>query len=132
MAMAVLLVTTSMLSSPKKATAVNTLVLKARSAPPTIREEEERFKQECLHDVELLLQDLFRREEATVKLILSYLYDIGAINIINKKIPFAPLNSLLKSLVGVPKPLAKRLIIRWFHRQCPGIVSRWLFNKVKF
>ncbi|MGL5035671.1 MAG: hypothetical protein ACRC6M_17935 [Microcystaceae cyanobacterium] len=92
---------------------------------------EEKFKQERLHDIQLLLQDLFVREESTIRLILEYLYDIGAINIINKKFPFPPLNIFLKSIVGIPKPLAKKLLLRWFKQKCPGILAEWLYNKVR-
>ncbi|QUS61135.1 hypothetical protein IQE94_03025 [Synechocystis sp. PCC 7339] len=93
---------------------------------------EEKFKQEKLHDTELLLQDMFIREEATVKLIFDSLYDIGVINIINKKFPFPPLNRLLKSIVGVPKPIAKILLFRWFVANCPGLLTNWLHSKVRF
>ena len=99
--------------------------------PPSILAEE-RFKQERLHDVQLLLKDLFIREEATIKLILESLYDIGAINIINKKFPFPPLNRFLKSSVGIPRPIAKRLLLRWFQQKCPGLLANWLYRKVKF
>lgn len=121
-----------MLSSPKKGKSVNALAVRQRPPLSPQRAAEEQFKRERLHDVELLLEDLFVREEATVKKILDSLYDIGAINIINKKIPFPPLNRLLKSLVGLPKPIAKRLLVRWFQNKCPELLSRWLFTKVRF
>ncbi len=106
-------------------------VLPAPPMPPQ-RLVEERFKQERLHDVQLLLQDLFVREEATVTLIIESLYDVGAINIINKKVAFPPLNRFLKAIVGFPKPIALRFIVRWFKNKCPGILSRWLYSKVSF
>ena len=42
---------------------------------------EERFKQERMHDVKVMLQDLFEREESTIRLVLDSLYDVGVINI---------------------------------------------------
>jgi hypothetical protein len=114
-------------SSPNKAI---TVLPRPPVAPQQLAEE--RFKKERLHDIQLLLQDLFVREEATVTLILSSLYDVGAINIINKKIPFPPLNRLLKSLAGLPKPLATKLLLRWFQNKCPALLANWLYSKVKF
>jgi hypothetical protein len=99
--------------------------------PPSVMAEQ-RFKKERLHDIELLLQDMFVREETTIKLIFDSLYDIGAINIINKKIVFPPLNRLLKAVVGVPKPIAKMLLFRWFVAKCPALLANWLNNKVRF
>lgn len=117
-----------MLSSSKK----TALTVRPPSPVAARTLAEEQFKRERLHDIQLLLQDLFVREEATVKLILEYLYDIGAINIINKKFPLPPLNQFLKSLVGIPKPIAKRLLIRWFQQKCPALLAKWLYRKVKF
>lgn len=99
--------------------------------PPSVMAEQ-RLKKERLHDIELLLQDMFIREEATVKLIFDSLYDIGAINIINKKITFPPLNRFLKSVVGLPKPIAKIFLFRWFVANCPALLANWLNGKVKF
>ena len=102
-----------------------------RPVPPRVAAEE-RFKQERIHDVKVMLQDMFEREETTIRLILDSLYDIGVINIINKKIGFSPLNRLLKSMVGLPKPIAKALMWRWFKKNCSGLLVKWLYNKVKF
>lgn len=99
--------------------------------PPKVAAEQ-RFKKERLHDIELLLQDMFIREETTVKLIFDSLYDIGAINIINKKVAFPPLNRFLKSIVKFPKPIAKMLLFRWFVANCPALLTNWLHGKVRF
>ncbi len=102
-----------------------------RPVPPRVAAEE-RFKQERIHDVKVLLQAMFEREETTIRLVIDSLYDIGVINIINKKIKFLPLNRLLKSIVGLPKPIAKTLIWRWFKKNCSTLLVNWLYNKVKF
>ena len=99
--------------------------------PPSVMAEQ-RLKKERLHDIELLLQDMFVREETTVKLIFDSLYDIGAINIINKKIAFPPLNRFLKAVVKFPKPIAKVFLFRWFVANCPGLLANWLNSKVRF
>jgi hypothetical protein len=93
---------------------------------------EERFKQERMHDVKVMLQDLFEREESTIRLVLDSLYDVGVINIINKKIKFSPLNSFLKSLAKLPKPVAKVLMWRWFKKNCAELLVNWLYRKVSF
>ncbi|MGA1622049.1 MAG: hypothetical protein ACO36E_04885 [Synechocystis sp.] len=99
--------------------------------PPRVMAEQ-KLKTERLHDVELLLQDMFIREETTVKLIFDSLYDVGAINIINKKVAFPPLNRFLKTVVKFPKPIAKVFLFRWFVANCPKLLTDWLHSKVRF
>jgi hypothetical protein len=117
------------MASPPNSKAIT---VRPRPPLPPSAVAEQRFKKERLHDVELLLQDMFVREEATVKLIFDSLYDIGAINIINKKITFPPLNRFLKAVVGLPKPIAKMLLFRWFVANCPALLANWLNSKVRF
>jgi hypothetical protein len=93
---------------------------------------EERMEEERMQDVLLLLQGLARREEVTVKMILSCLYDVGTVNLINKKVRFRPLNRLLKSFLGLPKPLAIAVGFRWFKNNCPELIANWLQSKVNF
>ena len=102
-----------------------------RPVPPRVAAEE-RFKQERMHDVKVMLQDMFEREETTIRLIIDSLYDVGVLNIINKKIRFSPLNRFFKSIVGIPKPIAKRLLWRWFKENCAELLVNWLYRKVKF
>lgn len=99
---------------------------------PANLSEEERLQQERLRDVRLLLENLAEREETTVKMILDCLYDIGAVNLINKKFPTQPLNPLMKSLARTSKPVFKIIALRWFKRNCPNLLANWLYNKVKF
>jgi hypothetical protein len=99
---------------------------------PTNFSEEERLKQERLRDVRLILENLFEREETTVKMILDCIYDIGSVNLVNKKFPSQPLNPLMKSLARTSKPVFKIIALRWFKRNCPELLTNWLYNKVKF
>lgn len=94
--------------------------------------EEKRFQEEKLRDIYLLLENLALNEEATIKLIIDCLYDIGIINLINKKIPNRSMNKLAKFLSGTPKPLVKIIAWRWVKKNLPSKVSNWLYNKVKF
>ena len=68
-----------MLTTPKnkKAIAVRKI--------PSQQLDEERMKQQRMRDVMLLLESLFEREETTVKMIIDCLYDVGSVNLINKK-----------------------------------------------
>lgn len=96
------------------------------------RLEEERLKEEKMHDVMLLLGDLVEREEATVKNVLDCLYDVGSINIINKKVGFRPMNRLLKAITRLSKPAFRAVAWRWFKRNSPQLITEWLRKKVSF
>jgi hypothetical protein len=96
------------------------------------RLEEERIKEERMHDVKLLLSDLVEREEATVKIILDSLYDIGSINLINKRVPIRPMNRFLKAIARLSKPAFRAVAWRWFKRNSPQLITRWLRTKVSF
>ena len=96
------------------------------------RHQEEKMKQEKMHDVCLLLQNLAEREEATVKQILDCLYDVGAVNLVNKRFRFRPLNRLLKSIAGMPKPVFRVFAYWWFKKNCPRLITDWLFSQVSF
>lgn len=96
------------------------------------RLEEERIKEERIHDVLLLLDNLVEREEPTVKMILDRLYDVGSINLINKKVGFRPMNRLLKAIARLSKPAFRAVAWRWFKRNCPQLITEWLRTKVSF
>ncbi|AFZ42747.1 hypothetical protein PCC7418_0518 [Halothece sp. PCC 7418] len=96
------------------------------------RLEEERVKEERMHDVLLLLGNLVEREEATVKIILDCLYDVGSINIINKKVGFRPMNRFLKAIARLSKPAFRAVAWRWFKGNCPQLITEWLRTKVTF
>jgi hypothetical protein len=101
-------------------------------ALPELTPEEKRFQEERLRDVYLLLESITVNEEATIKLIIDCLYDIGSINLINKKIPNRTLNKLAKFLSRTPKPLFKIIAWQWVKKNLPNKVTNWLNNKVKF
>lgn len=99
---------------------------------PTLTPEEQRFQQEKIRDIYLLLENLAFKEEATIKLIIDCLYDIGVINLINKKITNRTLNKLAKLIANAPKPIFKKIAWRWVKKNLPRRVTNWLYNKVKF
>ncbi|MFQ3615355.1 MAG: hypothetical protein SNJ57_00530 [Cyanobacteriota bacterium] len=98
---------------------------------PKSPEEIQREKQR-MYDVLFLLEQLFHREEATVKLVLGCLYDVGAVNLINQKLTYRPLNRLGKGTARLSKPLFTAIAIRWFHKNVPQLLTEWLHSKVQF
>jgi hypothetical protein len=94
--------------------------------------EEDRMKQQRMRDVLLLIESLVEREEITVKMILDCLYDIGSVNLINKKFQPKFLNRLMKWIAGQSKPVFRTIALRWFKKNCPELIANWLYSKVKF
>jgi hypothetical protein len=85
-----------------------------------------------MHDVLLLLQNLINSEEATVKLILDCLYDVGSVNLINQKLRLKPLNRVMKLIARMSKPVFKTLAFNWFKKNCPQLITNWLHTQVSF
>lgn len=110
------------------------ITVKSKSSSLVKSMEEIDFEEKRMQDVLLLLEDLAQREETTVKKVLECLYDIGSVNLINKKMPVGPLNPLLKILVRTrfSKFLFVKLAWRWFAKNCPRLIANWLYRKVSF
>jgi hypothetical protein len=87
---------------------------------------------ERMHDIQLLLQNLFNSEEATIKLIIDCLYDIGSVNLINQKLRFRPLNRVIKLIAKMSKPVFRVFAWYWFKQNCPQLITNWLQSKVSF
>lgn len=85
-----------------------------------------------MRDVLVLLQHLVEREETTVKMILDCLYDVGSVNLINKKVPLKPANHLMKGIASLSKPAFRMVALRWFKGNCPQLIAKWLYSKVRF
>ncbi|BAU67241.1 hypothetical protein STA3757_46520 [Stanieria sp. NIES-3757] len=93
---------------------------------------EELKKQERMRDVLLLLEQLVEREEVTLKLIIDCLYDVGSINLVNKKFQNQPLNRFMKAIANMSKPLLRIFALRWVKKNLPVLVTNWLENQVSF
>lgn len=93
---------------------------------------EKQMEAERMHDVLLLLQNLSNDQEATIKLIIDCLYDAGAVNIINQKIQFRPLNRMTKSVARISKPVFRNVAWYWFRQNCPQLIVNWLLTKITF
>jgi hypothetical protein len=57
---------------------------------------------------------------------------VGAVNLINQKLTFRPLNRLGKGTARLSKPLFTAIAIRWFHKNVPQLLTEWLHSKVQF
>ncbi|MEH1941244.1 MAG: hypothetical protein V7L01_13640 [Nostoc sp.] len=110
--------------------ALNTTVGSSVSSPETLTEKV--IEAERMHDVLLLLQNLINSEEATVKLILDCLYDVGSVNLINQKLRVKPVNRVMKLIARMSKPVFKTLALSWFKKNCPQLITNWLHTQVTF
>ncbi|MEH1799553.1 MAG: hypothetical protein V7K64_07805 [Nostoc sp.] len=109
---------------------LNTTVSPLASPPKNLAEKY--IEAERMHDVLLLLQNLINSEEATVKLILDCLYDVGSVNLINQKLRSKPLNRVMKLIARMSKPVFKILALNWFKKNCPQLITNWLHTQVSF
>ena len=100
--------------------------------PDPQRQAEKQQADERMRDVLVLLEHLAESEETTIKLIMDCLYDVGAVNLINKKFRFKPLNRLIKAIAGISKPIFRFVAFRWFRQKCPELIANWLRSKVAF
>ncbi|MFW9260663.1 hypothetical protein A4S05_16040 [Nostoc sp. KVJ20] len=109
---------------------LNTNVNSSVSPPENLAEKY--IEAERMHDVLLLLQNLINSEEATVKLIMGCLYDVGSVNLINQKLRSKPLNRVMKLIARMSKPVFKTLAFNWFKKNCPQLITSWLHTQVSF
>jgi len=87
---------------------------------------------ERLHDILLAVEQLFQREEKAVDFVLSCLYDIGSINLINNKVPISSLKPALRTIARFSRPAFRLIAVRWFHQNCPKLITNWLHSLVVF
>ncbi|MEH2125845.1 hypothetical protein [Nostoc sp.] len=102
------------------------------SVSPPENLAEKYMEAERMRDVLLLLQNLINSEEATVKLILDCLYDVGSVNLINQKLRLKPLNRVMKLIARMSKPVFRILALNWFKKNCPQLITNWLHTQVSF
>jgi hypothetical protein len=87
---------------------------------------------ERIQEILILLTSLVGREEATIKLIIDCLYDIGSVNLIDQKVRFKPINAVARFMAKRSKSVVKVFAWRWFYKNCPRLIAQWLYRKVKF
>ncbi len=86
----------------------------------------------CRQDVKLLVTQMMKDEEATIKLIIERLLEAGSINWINQKVRFTPINRGLKKIAHCANPMGQVLGYRWLVKKTPRLITNWLFSKVSF
>jgi hypothetical protein len=94
--------------------------------------EDRQKEAEQMQNVLLLLNHLVENEETTLKLIIDCLYEVGSVNLINQKVAGERKNRIARTLARLSKPAAKVLALRWFKKNCPALIVRWLQSKVSF
>ena len=93
---------------------------------------EQQVEDDRMKDVEILLESLFLREEVTLRLILDCLYDVGAVNLVNRRVRSRPLNYLMKMIARYSKPIFRPFMVRWSRKNCPHMIAEWLHSQVSF
>lgn len=94
-----------------------------------VNPQEKRFQEQRMKDLLLLIENLALKEEATIKLIIECLYDVGMINLINKKIKHPSANKIVKRFVSLPKPMAKIVAWSWVKKNLSIRLANWLARK---
>jgi hypothetical protein len=93
---------------------------------------QQRLVAQRMQDVNLLLQNLSNSEEATIKLIIDCLYDIGSVNLINRRLRFGLLNRTMKLIAKMSKPVFRVIAWHWFQKNCPQLITQWLETRIAF
>lgn len=104
----------------------------SRSPKTTAVVREQQLEDARMRDVELLLESLFMREEVTMRLIADCLYDVGSVNLVNRRVHSLPLNRFMKVIARRSKPIFRFFMLRWGKKNCPQLITAWLHNQVKF
>lgn len=83
-------------------------------------------------DVQLLVTQLMKNEETTIKLILERLYDTATVNWIDQKVQFRFARGGLKLAARCAKPAGRYFGYRWLVKKTPRLITGWLFRQVAF
>jgi hypothetical protein len=116
----------------KKYSNITVMDTNNKSIALSAKSTEQIMKEQRIHDVKLLLENLSYREEITVKLILDCLYDIGATNIINQKFHSYLMNGTFKKVARLSKPVFRMIAWRWLKKNCPQLITNWLYEQISF
>ncbi|MGD1866064.1 MAG: hypothetical protein ACFB0D_16065 [Phormidesmis sp.] len=93
---------------------------------------ERQIEDDRMRDVELLLESLFLREEVTLRLVLDCLYDVGSMNLVNRRVQSRPLNRIMKAIARLSKPAFRPFMLRWSRKNCPHLIAEYLHSQVRF
>ncbi|EDX87167.1 hypothetical protein S7335_4874 [Synechococcus sp. PCC 7335] len=105
-------------------------LFKSQKTSAVVREQQ--IEDDRMRDVELLLESLFLREEVTLRLIVDCLYDVGSMNLVNRRVRSRPLNRIMKLIARHSKPVFRPFMLRWSRKNCPRMIADWLHSQVRF
>ena len=94
--------------------------------------EEERIKLTSRQEILLLLQHLAESQEVTVKLILTRLYPLGVLNLINNQLHSPALKGVVRGFAKLSQPAFEVIGFYWFKQNCPQLIADWLVEQVAF
>ena len=83
-------------------------------------------------DVQLLITQLMKNEETTIKLILERLYDTATGNWIEQKVRWRQVKPGLKFAARCAKPAGRYFGYNWLVKKTPRLITGWLFRQVAF
>lgn len=92
--------------------------------------ESEQLEAEHKKNILLLIENLIEREEATLKMIIDCLYDVGSVKLINKKFSICPFNQIMKLIAKFSRPGFRCVAFYWVHKNIPKLITDWLLRKV--
>ncbi|MGK7954894.1 MAG: hypothetical protein AB4063_06470, partial [Crocosphaera sp.] len=92
--------------------------------------EVKRLEIEQKKNLMLLLENLMEREAATFKMIIDCLYEVGSLNLINKKVSLGLLRSLIKFIVKLAKTIFRSIAFYWVINNTPELITNWLLSKI--
>ncbi|WP_159786902.1 hypothetical protein [Sodalinema gerasimenkoae] len=94
--------------------------------------QREAVEKKSMDEMLLTLDHLFEREEATAKIVLAALYDMGAENIYYRQLRSRILRGAFRPVTKVSKPVFLFFGLRWFKANCPFLIADWLRSLVEF
>ena len=94
--------------------------------------EAQKLEIEQKKNIMLLVENMMEREEATFKMIIDCLYDMGSLNLINQKVSARPLNRVMRLIARLSKPSFRMIAFYWVKKNTPELITDWLLNKIKF
>ncbi|OAB57416.1 hypothetical protein AY600_01560 [Phormidium willei BDU 130791] len=92
----------------------------------------EAVENKSMDEMLLTLEHLFEREEATAKIVLAALYDMGVENIYYRQLRSRILRGAFRPVTKVSKPVFLFFGLRWFKANCPFLIADWLRSLVEF
>lgn len=94
--------------------------------------EDEIAKIEHMHEVTLLLRQLFENERGISKRTIGHLYDVASINLIDRGVRIAFLKKIMLRVAAIFKPMASLAGVIWLQRKSPELITNWLNEQVSF